>query len=149
MVHIAMHDALNAIRPHYEQYAYKTYGKSDADPYSAAASAAYTVLLGSFPETKSMLDSALEASLSTIPDGPMKESGIALGIESGNAILDLRAGDGAFDNPVVFITPSTVPGVYNVVPPFDFLFAPHWKTMTFFRCKHTISIVHATSSSDK
>lgn len=132
MVHIAMHDALNAIRPHYEQYAYKTQGKSEADPFSAAASAAYTVLLGSFPETKSMLDSALEASLSTIPDGPMKELGIALGIKSGDAILALRAGDGAFDNPIVFITPSTVPGVFNVVPPFDFLFAPHWKTMKLF-----------------
>lgn len=132
MMHIAMHDALNAIRPAYEQYAYKSHGKYHADPYSAAASAAYTVLLGSFPETKSMLDSALEVSLSTIPGGPLKEQGIALGMKSGNAILELRAGDGAFDNPVVYIEPSTVPGVYNVVPPFDFLFAPHWKTMKLF-----------------
>lgn len=132
MVHIAMHDALNAISPHYEQYVYKTKGKSSADPFAAAASAAYTVLLGSFPENKSMLDSALEASLSTIPDGMLKAQGKALGIEAGNAMLALRAGDGAFDNPIVMIPPSDVPGVYNVVPPFNFLFAPHWKTMKLF-----------------
>ena len=36
MVHIAMHDALNAIRPSYEQYAYV--GRSPgADPVAAAA----------------------------------------------------------------------------------------------------------------
>ena len=135
MVHIAMHDALNAISPRYEQYAYKTHGKTLADPISAAASAAYTVLLGTFPESKSMLDSALQASLSTIPDGTMKQEGIALGMRSGNAMLADRAGDGAFDDPVVFITPSTDPGVYNVVPPFDFLFAPEWKTMKLFSLK--------------
>ena len=132
MVHIAMHDALNAITPHYEQYIYKTHGRCLADPNAAAATAAYTVLLGSFPETKSMLDSALAASLATIPSGFLKEQGMALGVESGKAMLALRAGDGAFDNPVTLIPVSTVPGVYNVVPPFDFLFASFWKTMKLF-----------------
>jgi hypothetical protein len=132
MVHIAMHDALNAIIPLYEQYAYKTQGCISASPFSAAASAAYTVLKGSFPESVSMLDSALAASLSTIPDGVLKEKGIALGIEAGNAILALRAGDGAFENPVASIPVSSVPGVYNVVPPANFLFAPFWKTMQLF-----------------
>src|SRR5688500_7671337 len=55
MVHIAMHDALNAISPRYEQYIYKTHGAGWANPFSAAASAAHTVLLGSFPENKAML----------------------------------------------------------------------------------------------
>ena len=132
MVHLAMHDALNAIDPIYEQYAYKTHGRHHADPHAAAAMAAYTVLLGSFPETKSMLDSALAASLSTVPDGFLKDQGLMVGMKAGNAMLDLRAGDGAFDNPVVYITPSTEPGVYNVVPPFDFLFGPQWKTMKLF-----------------
>jgi membrane-associated phospholipid phosphatase len=132
MMHIAMHDALNAINPRYKQYAYKTEGKKFADPFAAAASAAYTVLLASFPENKSMLDSALSASLSTIENGMLKETGINLGMESGNAILMLRAGDPVTTNPVVLIPVSTVPGVYNVVPPFDFLFAPFWQTVTPF-----------------
>ena len=132
MVHIAMHDALNAINHRYEQYAYKTEGRWEADPIAAASSAAYTVLLGSFPETKSMLDSALQASLSTIPAGARKEQGIALGMKAGNAILAMREGDGAMANPAVFIEPSTVPGVYNVVPPFDFLFGSNYTTMKLF-----------------
>ena len=132
MMHIAMHDALNAINHRYKQYAYKTEGKKFADPFAAAASAAYTVLLASFPENKSMLDSALSASLSTIANGMLKETGINLGMEAGNAILMLRAGDPVTTNPVVLIPVSTVPGVYNVVPPFDFLFAPFWQTVTPF-----------------
>ena len=126
MMHIAMHDALNAINPNYEQYAYVTHVKSSADPFAAAASAAYTVLLGVFPETKSMLDSALQASLSTIKEGVLKQQGMELGMKAGNAILALRAGDGSDVDPVVFIPVSDVPGVYNVVPPFDFLFASGW-----------------------
>ena len=135
MVHIAMHDAINAVIPVYEQYAYKTQGWASANPFAAAASAAYTVLKGSFPESISILDAALAASLSTVPDGAQKEKGIALGIEAGNAILALRAGDGALENPVVTIPVSTVPGVYNVVPPFTFVFAPFWKTMKTFSLK--------------
>ena len=117
MMHIAMHDALNAINPHYEQYAYNTHGKSSADPFAAAASAGYTVLLGIFPEMKSVLDSALQASLSTIKDGVLKQQGREVGMKAGNAILELRAGDGSDADPIVFIPVSNVPGVYNVVPP--------------------------------
>jgi len=133
MVHIAMHDALNAINPVYEQYAYKTTtARARTDPFAAAASAAYAVLKASYPESISILDSALTASLSTIPDGAQKENGIALGAAAGDAILALRAGDGAFANPVVTIPVSTVPGEYNAVPPFPFVFAPFWKTMQPF-----------------
>ena len=133
MVHIAMHDALNSINPVYEQYAYKTTtARANTNPFAAVASAAYAVLKASFPESISILDSALTASLSPIPDGAQKENGIALGAAAGDAILALRAGDGAFENPVVTIPVSTVPGVYNVVPPFTFVFAPFWKTMQTF-----------------
>ena len=135
MMHIAMHDALNAINPYYEQYAYNTHGKSSGDPFAAAASAGYTVLLGIFPEMKSVLDSALEASLSTIKEGVLKQQGRELGMQAGNAILALRAGDGSDADPVVFIPVSDVPGVYNVVPPFNFLFAPQWATMQPFSLK--------------
>ena len=132
MVHIAMHDAINAIIPQYEQYVYKTNTVVQANPFAAAASAAHTVLKGSFPEGVSAIDSALSAALAAIPDGALKNKGIAVGIEAGNAILVLRSGDGAFDNPVAFIPVSSVPGVYNVVPPYNFLFAPQWKTMKLF-----------------
>src|SRR5882672_5630362 len=45
MMHIAIHDALNAIVPIYENYAYKPQQQCNfADPFAAAASAAHTVL---------------------------------------------------------------------------------------------------------
>jgi hypothetical protein len=131
MVHIAIHDALNAIIPVYEQYAYHHHSAM-ADPFAATASAAHTVLKALWPDYSSTLDDKLAESLLGIPNGTRKTNGIALGIASGNAILAFRAGDGAYQNPVVFIPVSTVPGVYNVVPPFDFAFAPWWKTMQLF-----------------
>lgn len=79
MVHIAMHDALNAITPTYEQYAYKKQ-VSEADAITAAASAAYTVLASTCPDKKSMLDSLLAISLAAIPEGPAKSKGITTGI---------------------------------------------------------------------
>jgi hypothetical protein len=131
MVHLAMHDALNAIKPTYEQYAYKkTVGSADA--VTAAAKAAHTVLTASFPGKKSMLDSMLSKSLANVPEGTAKYKGIEVGTEAGNAMLAARAGDGGDADPIALIPPSTVPGVYNVVPPFNFVFAPHWKTMRLF-----------------
>jgi hypothetical protein len=132
MMHIAMHDALNTITPMYRQYAYKTERIVLADPFAAAANAAYIVLLGAYPEYKSMLDSALSASLSTVQTGVLRQQGLALGMEAANAILRLRVDDDIARNPAQLIDVSTIAGIYNVVPPFDFLFAPHWQTMQPF-----------------
>src|SRR5687768_571060 len=49
MMHIAMHDALNAIVPVYGQYAYNGQNAL-ADPVAAAATAAHTVLKASLPD---------------------------------------------------------------------------------------------------
>jgi hypothetical protein len=79
-----------------------------------------------------MLDSMLTESLSNIPDGPGKTEGIDLGIASGNAILALRAGDGAYQNPVAPPALPTIPGVYVTVPPFTFVYAPFWGSIPVF-----------------
>ena len=136
MMHIAIHDALNAILPIYESYAYKPQQLVNfADPFAAAASAAHTVLKASWPDSAAMLDAKLSAFLSTIADGPTKKQGIELGVASGNAILALRANDGAYQNPVSDWPVSNTPGVYNIVPPYTFVFAPFWKTMQLFSLK--------------
>ena len=134
MMHIAIHDALNGIAPMYEQYAYHQSNKH-ADPFAATAAAAHTVLKALWPDQATMLDQKLAASLSAIADGAAKTKGIALGVASANAILNLRANDGAYQDPVVPVPVSTVPGVYNGVPPLDFEFAPFWKTMQTFSLK--------------
>ncbi len=131
MVHIAQYDALNSIKPVYKKYASNT-NDAGAHPVAAAAVAAYTVLLNQLPAKKAMLDSQLAKAIDTIVDLNAKQKGIALGQQCGNAIIDNRKDDGAFQDPVGVIAPSTVAGVYQAVPPFNFVFAPFWKTMKPF-----------------
>jgi uncharacterized protein (DUF3820 family) len=131
MTHLAMHDALNAIAPVYATYALQSRDEK-ADPIAAAASAAHTVLLAAFPDQQTRLDSALAGSLADVPDGDAETRGVALGKLAGRAIVDLRQHDGATENPFVPIGPSTGPGVYGAVPPFDIIFAPFWKNMQPF-----------------
>ena len=131
MVHIAQYDALNSIHPVYKKYS-STTSDPTAHPVAAAAVAAYTVLVHELPAKKSMLDSQLAKSIDTIVDLNAKQKGITLGKQCGNAIVDLRKDDGASQDPVGIIPESTVPGVYRVVPPFNFVFGPFWKTMKPF-----------------
>jgi len=131
MVHIAQHDALNAIVPEYEKYTGIT-NDAGAHPVAAAAVAAHTVLLHHLPAKKQMLDLQLAKTLDTIVNAISRDKGIVLGKQAGQAILILRKDDGAFQDPVAPVTPSGVPGVYQAVPPFDFVFGPFWKTMKPF-----------------
>lgn len=131
MTHIAMHDALNAVAPRYQTYAFHQ-KNSEADPIAAAATAAYEVLVNQLPDQKPMLDGRLAASLAAVPEGTGKTQGIELGKKAAAAILALRQNDGAFQDPIGIIVPSVEPGEYQVVPPFDFVFAPFWKTMPTF-----------------
>jgi hypothetical protein len=131
MVHLAMHDAVNAVYPVYASY--KFAGKdTGADPVAAAASAAHAVLLNLLPESKNFLDSCLAVSLEEVQNGQKKNRGIELGKQAAQAILQDRANDGAGQNPIVQIPVTNVPGVYQVVPPFDFQFAPFWENVKPF-----------------
>jgi len=131
MVHIAQYNALNSIKAVYKKYC-STSEDTGAHPIAAASFAAYTVLLHELPKKKAMLDSQLAKAIDTILDLNAKQKGIALGLRCGNAIIDLRKDDGSSQDPVGVITPSGVPGVYQAVPPFNFVFAPFWKTMKPF-----------------
>jgi PAP2 superfamily len=131
MVHIAQYDVVNSIKPVYKKYCNNTVDAA-AHPVAAAAVAAYTVLFYHLPAKKAMLDSQLAKAIDTIVDLNAKQKGITLGQQCGNAIIDLRKDDGASQDPVGTIAPSTVPGVYQAVPPFNFEFAPFWRTMKPF-----------------
>lgn len=131
MVHIAMHDALNNISETYETYALKEIEKK-AHPIAAAAAAAHTVLVVTFPDQKSMLDSALDASLAKVSQGEARKIGIELGIKAGNAILSQQPNDGIFQDPIGEIPVSSEPGVYQAVPPTPFVYAPFWATIQTF-----------------
>lgn len=64
MVHVAMHDAVNAVLPFFESYAFDGRDAA-ADPEAAAAAAAHGVLLRLFPNHESQLDAWLLASTGT------------------------------------------------------------------------------------
>lgn len=131
LVQLSMHDALNGIEEKYGRYAFHGKDKK-ADAIAAAASAAYTILVNEIPDRKSFLDSALTKSLSLVKDGDAKTRGIVLGKDAALAVLSIRGNDGAQGDVVGAIPPSDMPGIYQPVPPFTFLFAPHWENVKLF-----------------
>ena len=131
MMHIAMHDAVNAVIPQFKTYALK---KTDdkADPVVAAAAAAHGVLIAAFPEKRSSLDSMLQISLQGLNDSIALNRGREIGKDAASAIIAIRSNDGALEDPFGKIDPSNTAGTYQAVPPFDILFAPFWKNMKPF-----------------
>jgi hypothetical protein len=125
MMHIAMHDALNATIPLYRQYAYRGIYPF-AHPIVAAAQAAYDVVLSQYPGQRTRLDNELATWISQVPDTLLKARGRDLGKQSAEAILALRAGDGwDFWGSYTF---STEIGAYQTTPPFNgFVFQPGFR----------------------
>ncbi len=116
MTHIAMHDALNAVVPLYEQYAYRG-REPGANAIAAAAQAAHDVVLSQYPGQHMNVDAELARWLSSLPDTPGKARGIALGQQSAAAILAMRTGDGwDFQGTYTF---SPAIGAYRTTPPWN------------------------------
>ena len=122
IMHIAVHDALNAIRPVYGQYAF-TGCQPDAHPTVATAQAAHDVLIEVYPTLKDRFDALLEEQLGAIPEGKGKETGIALGKSSAAAILAARKDDGMLVDAKYEPKPSK-PGTFQVVKPLAFVYKP-------------------------
>jgi hypothetical protein len=116
MAHIAIHDALNAVVPHYRQFAYRG-REPGANPIAAAAQAAHDVVLSQYPGEHLKLDAELAAWLSGIPDGPPKRRGVILGRQSAAAILALRSGD-RWDFQGTYTFSSAI-GAYQTTPPWN------------------------------
>ena len=130
MVHLAMHDAVNAADRRYQPYTYVA-KEEGADAEAAAATAAHRVLAGLFPAQAAMLDAKLVASLAAVPDGSAETKGVALGKLVGSAILQKRANDGSAST--VTYAPSAGAGRFQFVPPFDgVIFRPEWRAVTPF-----------------
>src|SRR5215475_7722381 len=68
MVHAAMFDAMNAIRPYYTPAMVSIKARGYASREAAAAQAAHDALLALFPAQRADLDANLAASLAQIPD---------------------------------------------------------------------------------
>jgi hypothetical protein len=123
MMHLAMHDALNAVDRRYEPYLY--FGPIDrsADAGAAVAAAARDVLVAVIPEWGTpedrakalpMIEAAYVAALARVPEGPAKAAGIVVGQGAAASMIAARKADGS---PVIIkYTPGTQPGHWRPHP---------------------------------
>jgi hypothetical protein len=116
MVHTAMFDAVNAVDRRYTSYQDIPRVTTLVNATAAAAGAAYGVLVRLQPSQKTVLDAALATSLASIPSGPEKDAGLALGDQVAAGMVALRAGDN-FLLPNPTYTPGTGPAEYQLTPP--------------------------------
>jgi hypothetical protein len=129
MMHLAIHDALNAIAPRYATYL-ELESAPDADAIAAAARAAHDVAVGQYPNAGAELAQELDTWLSSSADGPAKDAGQALGRAAAEAIAKARDGD-AWDAEGEYQLEPPSPGVYATFPahsgtPPGFVFGSGW-----------------------
>lgn len=126
MVHLAIHDAVNAVERLYRPYLYDATAAPGTSVEAAAAQAGHDILAAIYPDQSSDLSLALESSLAEIPDGAGKVQGIILGADIAAEYLKMRSVDTAFD-PVDFYPDGTTPGEWRrTAPDFTDPFGQEW-----------------------
>lgn len=147
MMHVAIHDALNAIDRRYQPYAYDGAGAPGASPDAAVAAAARDVLVALFPmlppdigptpgPAVALVEAAYANALASIPSSPAKTQGILIGQAAAAAILALRDGDGSEATFLDFTYEAgSNPGDFQLIPGFPFAAAPSWGAVTPFVLK--------------
>jgi membrane-associated phospholipid phosphatase len=129
---IAVHDALNAIDPRYEAYAFEA-SAPRASKTAAVAAAAHDTLVKLVPQAAASIDAEYDAALSSVPDGPAEEAGIATGEAAAAAILARRSSDDLLAAITKPYTPRPAgPGVYQPTPPLNFVILAGWSELPPF-----------------
>ncbi len=146
MMHVAIHDAVNAIDRRSRPYALDVQAEAGASPDAAVAAAARDVLVALFAQlplelhTQACIDAgvasaeaAYAAALAAIPDSQAKAQGIAVGQAAAAAILHLRADDGAVGPFLNLACPQdTDPGEYQCTPGTPFIVFEVWENVMPF-----------------
>jgi hypothetical protein len=149
MMHVAIHDALNAIDRRSRPYALDLQAEAGASPDAAVAAAARDVLVPLIAQlplelvTQACIDAgiasveaAYTAALAAIPDDQAKAQGVAVGQAAAAAILGLRAEDGAVGPFLNFACPQdTNPGEYQCTPGSLFIAFEVWENVIPFALK--------------
>jgi hypothetical protein len=117
-VFVAVYDAVMAVHPRYEPFLVDAHAPPGTSAEAAVAAAAHDVLVHYLPgQAASILDPAYTASLATVPAGPGKADGVALGQSVATQLIAERTGDG-FRAPVTYTPPDPpVPGVWLPTAP--------------------------------
>jgi hypothetical protein len=115
-VHLAIHDAVNAVQHRYRPYGLPINAANGASAEAAVAAAAYFTLLYEFPAQAATLTATYNGWLAALPDSG-KSDGIAAGTSAANVLYAIRWGDGRGANiPYAFPAVPT-PGVWMPTPP--------------------------------
>jgi hypothetical protein len=115
MVHIAMHDAANAVDRKFEAYIFDD-EDDDANAPLAAAAAAHALLVSLRPGKAAQTDALFQVDLDRVTDPDTRQRSLDLGQGAADAIIAARVDDGFFDVvPYTFRPPA--PGVWQPVPP--------------------------------
>ena len=132
MLHAALHDALNAIRPRYEPYTPGLGAVPQASAEAAMAAASRHVLIALLPSQHALVEAEYERALARIGDSARKDLGVQLGEAAGASILARRATDGIDGVQQPVYVPGNQPGDYQFTPPFDIAFFPGWGRLARF-----------------
>jgi membrane-associated phospholipid phosphatase len=119
IIHIAMFDAVNAVRQQYPSYTGIQAAPPGTSEDAAVAQAAHDTLAALYPRQANVIDQLLVQDLARIPDSSAKTAGIETGHRAAAAILALRANDGANrPDPIVGVDyfPSLLPGKWRPDP---------------------------------
>ena len=130
MVHVAMHNAVNAITQEYAQYGTAPVPPAGIGPEAAAIGAAHRVLLMTRGDTPTL---ALRFTQSLTTNGlTPADPGIAFGAAVGDAVLASRQQDGASVAAYAFVPAEAgTPGVWAPLPGQTSLL-PGWGSVTPF-----------------
>jgi hypothetical protein len=119
IVHVAMHDALNAIVPRYQIYTGIRRGSSLASVDAAVAQAAHDTLAALFRSQRATFARELANDLNQLPNLPTKTEGIDVGRRAAAAILARSANDGSnYVEPQMDAgyVPGDAPGIWRQDP---------------------------------
>jgi membrane-associated phospholipid phosphatase len=122
IIHIAMFDALNAVRQRYPSYTGLRPAPMGTSGDAAVAQAAHDTLVALYPSQARALDQLLAQDLARIPFSRGKLDGIETGRQAAAAILALRANDRAdYPDPIVGVNyfPKLQPGKWRPDPVSD------------------------------
>jgi PAP2 superfamily protein len=121
IVQVSVFEAVNAVTGRYPPQRAKLTPAPGASVEAAVAAATRSALSKLMPAQQAAIDADYQALLASVPDGPAKAAGIALGEQAATAIVALCADDGMAAADVY--RPHTTAGVYvpTVGPA-----VPHW-----------------------
>ena len=116
MMHVAMHDAIQAIQGRFRTYS-GLLPASEGSVVAAAAAAAHAILVNRYPSKETALNEKLDSYLG-VCDGACA-AGAAVGRDAANAVILLRQGDGAH--------PSTPQPFFGCMDPGELCDPGEWR----------------------